>query len=98
MQICITVQELIVGAVATWGGADSFADDMMVNPFGDQAAGFAQRGFGVMDPVEGRAGVKGLQVLGADVAEFTVGGHHRPFASPPDEARLTYHELHHPAV
>ena len=68
-------------AVATWGGTVLVADDVMVDPLGDEAAGLVERGFGVMDAVERRAGRERVDVGRAFDAKLSVGRDDGPLAA-----------------
>lgn len=54
----------------------------MVDPFRHKPPGLVERGFRVMDAVEGRAGAKRLGVGVPAMAQFAVGGDDGAFAAP----------------
>ena len=50
------------------------AHQVMVDPLGDQTAGFTQGGFRMMDAIQRGAGLERGQVVGADLPQLAVGG------------------------
>jgi hypothetical protein len=66
-------------------------DDMMVDPLGNQAPRLTDRGFGVMDAIEGRAGTERLHVPVAVNHQLAIGGNHGTLATPSDGAYVSPH-------
>ena len=56
----------------------------MVDPLGDQSARLVQRGIGVVDAVEGRAGPERVGVRVATVDQLSIRGYDSTFAAPGD--------------
>lgn len=54
----------------------------MVDPLGDQPARFVQRGVGMVDAIQGRAGPERVGVRVATADQLAVRGHDRTFAAP----------------
>ena len=75
-------------AVAAGGGTAIAADEVMVDPLRDQAAGLVQRRLGVVDAVQGRAGPERVQVGRAVAAQIAVGGDHGALAAARDMAGI----------
>lgn len=76
-------------AVAAGGLAFGLPDHVVVDPLGDQATSLIDRCFGMVDAIEGRAGMERLHVDRSAVAELTVRGHDRALAASRDDGRLT---------
>jgi hypothetical protein len=45
----------------------------MIDPFGDQTAGFVDRRFWMVDAVQRRAGLERRHVVRSDLSQFTIG-------------------------
>jgi hypothetical protein len=90
-------QKLSSVAVAAGGRAALCADDVMVDPLGDEPARLIHRGFGMMNPVEGRAGTEGLQVPIAMYSEFAIRGNDSALATASDSAERAPHSAKAPA-
>lgn len=73
-------------AVAARGRPLVAAHDVMVDPFGDEAAGLVDGRFRVVDAVQRRAGLERAHVVRAQRAQVRVGRDHRPLAAPGDLA------------
>jgi len=63
---------------------------MMVDPFGDEPTRFAQRGLGMMDAIQGRAGDERRHVIRAALPEFGIGGDHGCLTTAGDLADMTH--------
>jgi uncharacterized alpha-E superfamily protein len=84
------------GAVAARGRPIAAAMDAVIDPFGDQPAGFLDRGFRVMDAIERGAGAERIHIRGAESAQFAVGGDHGPLAASGNAAGVLRHWLSDP--
>ena len=62
----------------------------MIDPLGHQTPSLIDRGFRVVDAVQGGAGLEGRHIVGADVAKLTIGGNHGAFAPPADLTSLRH--------
>lgn len=52
----------------------------MIDPFGDETPSLVDGGFGVVDAVERGTGLESGHIVGSDLAQFAIGGHHCTFA------------------
>jgi hypothetical protein len=62
----------------------------MVDPLGDEAAGFVDRGLRVVDPVKCSTGLERGHIVRADLTQFTIRSDHGAFAPAGDEAFLRH--------
>jgi hypothetical protein len=67
------------------------ADDVKINPLRYQAPRLAERRFWVVDAIECRAGMEGLRVIRANVAQFPIGGNDCGFAAPDGRQELWHY-------
>lgn len=72
--------------------ARALLDDMMVDPFRHQAPRLVERGFGVVDAVEGRAGMESRHIACPDATQFLVGGDYGTLAFAGDATVFNRHD------
>jgi hypothetical protein len=66
-------------------------DDVMIDPLGDQAARLIDRGFGMMDAIEGRAGAEGFEIPIAMNSQLAIRGDDSALTTASDRAELAPH-------
>jgi hypothetical protein len=67
------------------------ANDVVIDPFGDQAARLIDRGFGMMDTIERRAGAEGFEIPVPMNSEFAICSDDSTLATASDGAELAPH-------
>jgi len=86
-----TPRASVVVAIAARRRSGIGTHDVVINPLGHQPACFIDRGFGVMDAVQRRAGTESVHVDIAVGAQLAIGRYDRPLASPPNKALISSH-------